>query len=156
VVISQTEKWAVHQERRSEIGRNLKLNVGPPNEQMFLANTTVVTGRDEVGLLRSTDRYASQKCKQCYGRGLYRVVKPITAAVALTIVKQNPANEAMIHQPEPGKYQLREERHCECSIRSFSAKRKLFVDALVNACLAKVVRLTTNEHGYLHQIVELL
>lgn len=144
-----------YQARRSELGKQMGLNVGQPNE-MVTINGREMEARDDVGILLSTDLYAKRSCRHCYGRGHVTTVQPVPTSTALKLIAQNPANEALLHQSEPGKYSARSERMCDCAKRRYKQKHALFVQALLKEGLAKPTGIRTDDDGYRRMTVELL
>jgi hypothetical protein len=128
---------SVHQESRSAIGSRMGLDIGPPNEAVMLATGKLAQARDALGLKLDPMIYASRKCSHCYGRGTVILVKHVPIAVALKLIKDNPANEALLHQREPGKYHTRQAEKCGCVQRRYTQRYTEFAEALVKAGLAK-------------------
>lgn len=153
---TRAEAVALHQERRSELGKSLGLNVGSPMETVILGNGQEALARDYVGLILDTSVYAKRNCKNCYGRGHVTIVKPIPVATALGLVKENPANEALLRQREPGKYATHTETMCGCAKDRFKRAHEKFVDVLIKEGLAQPCGFIVEGDGWRHVKVELL
>lgn len=126
----------LHLERRSELGKTLKLDVGQPKEKVFLADGKEAEARDGIGLLVDPIRYAKKKCGTCHGRGVMTLVNHIGAARAQQLIKENPANEAFINEREPGKFYERVATMCTCAKRGYRKVYAQLADLLVKEKLA--------------------
>lgn len=147
---------AANQERRSALGREFGLDVGPPNETVTLANAQTVAARDKFGLLLDTRKYASRKCNSCYGRGTVTVVHPVPIAHALKLIAENPANEALLHQRSPGKYETHNATMCACARMRYRKTADAFARVLVQRGLARVAGITVGARGQREEVIELL
>jgi len=54
----------------------VSLNIGPPNQESLLPNGKKIRVRDELGLSLDPKENADQKCRTCYGRGVFSAVVP--------------------------------------------------------------------------------
>lgn len=150
------EKVALHQDARSAVGKKLGLDVGTPSEVVRLANSQMVEGRDYIGLALDTRLYAKRDCSWCYGRGTVTMSKPVPIATALSLVKENPANEALLHQSSPGKYITREATMCTCAKKGYRKKHAMLANALVQAGLARYAGVRVGPDGHQQDAIELL
>ena len=131
---------ALHQEQRSALGKQMGLDVGPPNEKVVLANSRVTNLRDGLGILLDARVYASRKCNTCYGCGVVTATTHVSDADAKKMLAQNPANEALLHEREPGKYDVRTARMCNCSRKRYDKLHDAFLEALHRAGLVELWR----------------
>jgi len=141
-VTQQTEEAidpiAAKQSLRTALGATLDLDVGVPNEMVQLVGTAApVQARDALGLLLDPVLYAKKGCKHCEGRGVVFHIQHVPVAVALKLIKENPANEALLQQKEPGKYYSRSAVKCGCVQSRYVKQYIAFAKALVAAGLAK-------------------
>jgi len=153
---TEAERLAVHQERRSEIGRRMKLDVGIPGERAILANGQESDVRDYIGMALDPLLYVNRKCNKCLARGTETIVKYLTPAQAKKAIADDPKNELFISEREPGKFEYRELRSCICSKRRYKKAHALFADALVKAELAKWAGVIIDGDGDRMDRVELL
>lgn len=133
---AEKQRLAVHQERRSEIGKQFGLDVGTPNETAVLADGKEHAVRDAFGLLMDPTLYASKKCNDCYGRGVVFKVTPLSAQFVKMHLEKQPEDEIYIQQSKPGSYYTRGAQKCACVQRRYDKKRIEFAEALVKADLA--------------------
>lgn len=69
--MTRLESVKANQERRTAIGRELRLDVGEPNEARVLVEGKVpVPVRDALGMFLDPSFYAKKSCNSCYGRGV--------------------------------------------------------------------------------------
>lgn len=146
-VSTKAEKVALHQERRSELGKQLGLDVGPPNEAAMMADAVVRPVRDWLGLPIDPMLYAKKKCNTCYGRGVLTVIEHISLARRAQLIEQDAKNEMFIEEHQPGKYQAKFVRECVCSNNNRAKVQQRFVDALLKEDLAKKVGESLDSRG---------
>lgn len=151
-----SELVQLHQERRSELGKTLKLDVGPPSELVILANGQPAEARDILGMVLDPTRYASRKCGECYGRGMQTVINHITDERAKQLIAENPTNETFLNQTSPGKWHEKLVRMCACAQRRYRNAYAQFGALLVKEKLAKTVGVRIEGDGYRTTIYELL
>jgi hypothetical protein len=96
--------------------------------------------RDELGLRLDTRLYAKSSCKDCHGRGTLTLVTHVPMTKALALVKENPANEALLFQNRKGGYEAKDSTMCGCAKRRYQRVYGEFGDALVKANLATIER----------------
>jgi hypothetical protein len=144
-----------HQNRRSELGKAMGLDVGAPNEMVELDGVTQ-SARDDVGLLLDTKLYAKSSCSTCYGRGIVTVSKPVGTLAARKLIERG--HDRYIHESKPGKYSERVARMCECARSRYQKLKDKFIDKLVSENLAKTADDPRHEdvHGKVARTVELL
>ena len=119
-----------------------------PNEAIRLANGSVVQGRDALGLLLDTQKYASKKCSNCYGRGIVTLVKPVAKEAVEKYLEKHPENDGLFHQKEPGKYTTSQSTQCGCMRKKYIASYNAFANALVANNLAKEETSVNNKKTY--------
>lgn len=124
-----------NQSQRSDLGKRLGLDVGPPNERAELANGNTAEVRDDLGLLLEPKLYANRKCNLCYGRGIVIKHQPIAAETAKKMIAKDPVNEALIHE-KGDRYALRHTETCGCIRRRYTKAYDTLVVELVKAKLA--------------------
>lgn len=96
----------------------------------------MVEATDDLGLITAPDAYASRKCKTCNTRGTITLSIPIDEARAKRLIADNPANEALLHQKTPGRYEVRRETMCGCARTRHNKMHSAFGDLLVSLKLA--------------------
>lgn len=134
----------------------MNLDVGEPHEKVQLANGNLAEARDALGLVMSPEKYAKKNCNTCYGGGIVVYHTPISAEVAAKAIAENPANEALLHQKEPGKFATRRMEKCGCVERQYWKTFTAFSDALVKEGLATQTGVSFDAYGKRWPIVQLV
>lgn len=156
-VATEAETKAFRQAKRSELGKMMGLDVGPPSEMVILANGQHAEGRDYLGMALDTRLYAKKKCNTCYGRGTVTMSTPIATATALSLIAENPANEALLHQRELGKYSARSAVMCSCAKHRYRKLHAQFANSLVKSKLATFNgSVRVDKDGHRQDVIELL
>lgn len=111
---------------RCDLGKQLGLDIGEPEQRAVGAYNNVVRVRDELGMLLDPHRYASSRCNVCYGRGVVTTLFPVSAEEAEKFLAQHPEMEGMFFKKAEGGYSTRQVQMCHCASTRYAKQKQAF------------------------------
>lgn len=140
---------------RSELGKSMGLDVGPPHELVQLATGDTRECRDALGLLVDPGVYAKRSCDECYGRGVITKHNLVPKREAEKMMAETPGMGALLHESGKG-YAIREAERCQCAVLGYAKAFKRYNDALLQQGLAVRRGWTRDNSGIARELIELV